>query len=335
MASGSLRMEQAESSRLAWAFALSLCVHLLVVGGYYTGNKFHVWDNLHWPAWLHPLQTLVEAFKKKPNPQLAQPLQPQDPPLMFVEVNPEQATAEPPRNAKYYSDRNSVAANPSPKQDSGVPEISGTQKLLPKTEDAPPLKEFKPLQPTPPPQQAQKAPEKVVEQKPKPAQPPGDLAMAKPEEMKPKDPGEAPRQRRPTVQELRAQQQANRLPGQMMQQDGGVKTHLQLASLDAKAVPWGAYDYALIAAIQQRWDALLTERNYAADGQGKVVLHFTLHYDGRVSDMAVAETTVNEVLSLMCQKAVLDPAPFQAWPVEMRRMMGETRNIQITFYYTY
>ena len=46
------------------------------------------------------------------------------------------------------------------------------------------------------------------ELKPKPAQPPGDLTMAKPDQTSPKDPGEAPRPRRPTVRELLAQQQA-------------------------------------------------------------------------------------------------------------------------------
>jgi outer membrane biosynthesis protein TonB len=123
------------------------------------------------------------------------------------------------------------------------------------------------------------------------------------------------------------------MPGEMMQQEGGVRHRLESPSLDTKATPWGAYDWALIYAIQTRWNSLLDERSYASDGRGRVVLHFSLHYDGRVSDMNVSESTVSEVLSLLCQKAITDPAPFQAWPMEMRRMMGETRNIQITFYY--
>ena len=51
---GRLRLEQAEFSRLAWAFALSLAFHLLVFGGYQTGKKYHLWQHLHWPAWLQP-----------------------------------------------------------------------------------------------------------------------------------------------------------------------------------------------------------------------------------------------------------------------------------------
>jgi hypothetical protein len=49
--------------------------------------------------------------------------------------------------------------------------------------------------------------------------------------------------------------------------------------------------------------------------------------------MKVAESTTGEVLSLICQKAVLDPAPFAAWPSDMRRTLGDTRSIQFTFYY--
>ena len=86
-------------------------------------------------------------------------------------------------------------------------------------------------------------------------------------------------------------------------------------------------------AISQRWYTLLDEREYASDSRGKVVLQFRLHYDGRITDMNVAESTSSEVLSLICQKAVLDPAPFAAWPSDMRRTLGDTRNIQFTFFY--
>jgi hypothetical protein len=58
-----------------------------------------------------------------------------------------------------------------------------------------------------------------------------------------------------------------------------------------------------------------------------------LHYDGRITDMKVAESTTGEVLTLICQKAVLDPAPFAAWPSDLRRAQGDIRSIQFTFYY--
>jgi hypothetical protein len=58
-----------------------------------------------------------------------------------------------------------------------------------------------------------------------------------------------------------------------------------------------------------------------------------LHYDGRITDMNMAENSAGEVLGFICQKAVLDPAPFAAWPSDMRRTLGDIRNIQFTFYY--
>jgi hypothetical protein len=104
--------------------------------------------------------------------------------------------------------------------------------------------------------------------------------------------------------------------------------------MDTKATPFGAYDAALVEAISKRWFALLDQRDYASDSRGKVVLQFRLYYDGSVKQMAIAEnSTASEVLGLLCRKAVEDPAPFPAWPSDMRRMLGDMRSIQFTFYY--
>jgi hypothetical protein len=118
-----------------------------------------------------------------------------------------------------------------------------------------------------------------------------------------------------------------------MKQEGGVQRRHEMASLDTKATPFGAYDAALVEAISQRWFTLLDQRDYASDSRGKVVLQFHLHYDGRITDMNVSENTAGEVLGFLCQKAVLDPAPFAAWPSDMRRTLGNVRSIQFTFYY--
>ncbi len=64
----SLRPEQAEFSRLAWAFALSLAFHLLLFSGYHTGQKYHLWQHLHWPAWLQPPKFLTELIVPKNQP---------------------------------------------------------------------------------------------------------------------------------------------------------------------------------------------------------------------------------------------------------------------------
>ena len=358
----SWRPEQAEVSRLAWAFAISLAVHLLIFGGYHTGQRFHVWQRLHLPSWLHAPKILTDLLQKAQPPALPKP---HDVPLMFVNVSPAQATAEPPKDARFYSDKNSLAANPKADKITETPKIDGKQTEIAKTEDVP-REKFVPLQPTPPAQPPKEPPPPtpeppkkaeppqpqppkpaeppppeppkpvIAEAKPKPAYTPGDLTLAKPEPTPRTTEGEAEQAKPPrarTVRERLAQLGLNQLPGQKMLQEGGVNRHAELASLDTKATPFGEYDSALVAAISQRWFTLLDEREYASDSRGKVVLQFRLHYDGRVTDMKVDENTAGEVLGLICQKAVLDPAPFAAWPSDMRRTLGDIRNIQFTFFY--
>jgi hypothetical protein len=326
----SLRLEQAEFSRLAWAFAISLAFHLLIFGTYHTGQKYHLWQHLHWPAWLQPPKILTELLKKKEAPH--PPRLPQDIPLMFVNVSPAQATAEPPKDAKYYSDKNSRAANPQADKITEIPKIDGKQTEVVKTEDIS-RPNFAPLQPSRPAQQPKEAQPEI---KPKAALPPGDLVMAKPSPTPRKEDGDATEAKpaRPrTIKEALARQPDSRPPGEKMKQEGGVSRRAEFASLDTKATPFGAYDAALVEAISQRWFTLLDQRDYASDSRGKVVVQFRLHYDGRITDMNVADNTAGSVLGLICQKAVLDPAPFAAWPSDMRRTLGDTRNIQFTFYY--
>ncbi len=58
----SWRLEEAEVSRLVWAFAISLALHLAVVGGYYGGKKLGWWERVHWPAWMQNVRLLTEVF---------------------------------------------------------------------------------------------------------------------------------------------------------------------------------------------------------------------------------------------------------------------------------
>ncbi len=323
-----MRWERVETSRLAWAFALSIALHLLLFGAYYGGKKLSVWENI--PRWLRPLKVLAQALQQKPSPA-AQPVR-QEPPLLFVEVNPALAMPEPPKNAKFYSDKNSQAANPEKDKNADVPKITGTQPDIVKTEDVPRAEEHKPLQPTPPPP-APKGAEEQAEVKPKPVPPPGDLVMAKPDANPQPDPGEAPRPKPRTLKEVRTRQMASLLPGQKMKQEGGVERQTRDSSFDVKATGYGAYDDLLVHVIANHWYSLLDERDYAGDTRGKVVIHFTLHYDGRITDLAVAEKTIEEVPALICETAIRNSAPFPRWTSEMRHELGDSRKIQFTFYY--
>ena len=322
------RWSRLEISRLVWALAISMALHLSSYGIYEGGKALHLWEKLHTPEWVKKLLNAVTPTKAIDVAK--QPPKPREAPLVFVEVNPSVATVEPPKDAKYYAAQNSRASNPDADQETDVPKISGEQERVMKTEDTerPKPQPLKPALPPEPP---------APEVKPKATLRPGDLTMAKPEEESLKGEGQSkPRPR--TIAEARAQQaqppQAMNIAGQKTRQDGGVRKRNIASSLDAIGSPFGVYDAAIVAAIQNRWYDLLEERAYASDRTGKVVLEFRLNYDGRVTDVKVVEHSVDEILSLLCQKAIMDPSPYGRWPSDMRTKVGaDYREVRFTFYY--
>jgi outer membrane biosynthesis protein TonB len=289
-----LRRSRKEFSKLGWAFVLSITAHLILTGGYLIAKYVVL-----------PVLVLTAA---KQQPIQPKPQQPNRPMLTFVDVSEIQAAAQEPKDAKHYSDRSSIASNPDLNKDLNDPKIDGTQKDTPQTEDAS-RKKFDQLMPDPP--------------KPRPL--PGTMTIAK-ADLNPQPDKKKPR----TIKEALLQRN---IQGQKMKQDGGAQQRHN-TSLDVKATGFGAYDRAFIDAVQSRWYDLLDNMSYDAYRQGRVVVQFVLNYDGRITEMKVVESSVSETLALLCQKAVLDPAPFDKWPREMRLMVGEdSRRITFTFNY--
>src|SRR5438552_2200135 len=325
MPESSLRLERAEASLLAWAFSLSLGLHLVAWGSFEMGRHYGWWQRVHWPAWLKSPKMLTEMLKKHE----MQPIQrAEEIPLIFVDVSPAQATPEPPKDAKYYSNKNSRAANEEVDKETATPKIEGKRPDLAKTEDVP-REKFTPLQPVPPVPQAKEPQE---EAKAITAHKPGDLTMAKPDLNPKKDEGQEKRSRPKTVQEAKARLQENQLAGQKMKLEGGVSLHSK-NSVDARATPFGDYDYWLVMAISQCWHGLLEDQSYASDYRGKVVLTFTLHQDGRITGLNIIENSAGSIPGSICETAVEKPRPYNKFPTEMRRVVGDSRHIQFTFYY--
>src|SRR5690606_1753051 len=105
----SLRPDRLELSRLFWAIAVSIVFHLLCFGGYELGKKYNVWEAVRMPVWLQKALAATAPLKK---PETTTPAEvPQEIPLMFVDVNPQLASPEPPEAPKFYSSANSEAAN--------------------------------------------------------------------------------------------------------------------------------------------------------------------------------------------------------------------------------
>jgi len=305
-----LRVGRLEFTRLGWAFALSLALHLLFWGGYAMAKHFDLAAKLHLPRWMQHLMTPPPVQAKTPPPVRE--------PFMFVDVREEQALPEPPKNATRYSDRNALATNPDANKEADAPKIDGAKNDLHKLEESGQKNKFDQLMPDPP--------KAAVQPTPQPKPKPGTMTVAKAELKPPQE-----RQRPRTIKE--AMLQKNLSPGKRSQQDGGVAKRGHISE-DVKVTGFGVYDRAFIDAVRDRWYNLLGSLSYEGYREGKVVVQFTLNFKGEISDVTVLESTVTETLKLMCEKAILDPAPFEKWTREMRLAVGEdSRRITFTFNY--
>jgi len=134
-----------ERNPLVAALVLSLVIHVGVYSGWELGKHLGWWK--YHPAWLMNFT----RWLAKPNVAKARANKtPESPviPMTFIEINPETATAEAPENAKYYSSKNSKAANPDPKDQQAV-KVDGKQDQIARLMDNDKPKPF-PLQPSPP-----------------------------------------------------------------------------------------------------------------------------------------------------------------------------------------
>lgn len=297
----SLRLGRFDQERLAIALAISIAAHLIIFGSYEMSKEI-----LRLP-WMRLLaRKLVYVAPAQAVKNLEQPLE-------FVMVqNP---SADAPKNAKYYSSHNSHAADTS-HRDSDIAEIDGRQTDVPQTSQAP-RPEYNKLQPTPQPEQ---------EQPQQPTTDPGDLTLAKIEELRAQQHQQRPR----TLAQVRPYQ----IPGILMHQEGGSHEVALQPTLDAKATAFGAYDEAFISAVTERWYQLLDAQQFALDRTGSVTLRFHLNYDGSISSMEVLQNSVGTLLGTLCEDSINDPSPFAAWPEDMRREVGANyRDITFTFYY--
>jgi len=314
---------------IAAAFVISMLIHAALYGGWKWGSALGLWD--HQATWL--LRLGKERPKPTPVPDQAVEITgrpTKEIPLTFIEVDPVTATPDPPEETTFYGAQNSKAANPEPSTKSDVPKADGTQKEVPRLADVP--------RDQPDPTPLEPAPLEPAKTEPTPPETsPGDLAKADtfltPTDAKPDPREKAVVRTRPRPRTLEEARNRLGLAGRKIKQDGGVRRPGQL-SFDVKATEFGSYDAAFIAAVQKRWyDLIDNHSTQTVPRSGKVVVEFRLTYEGRISEMKTGHNEVGEILGLLCQRAIMDPAPYATWPSDMRRKMGNFRDVTFTFYY--
>jgi outer membrane biosynthesis protein TonB len=335
---------------LAQAFLVSLLLHFTLIGTVELGRVLGFWDARVLPRW-NQQQKIAQELNQGSVSKQEQEI---EIPLVFVEVDPSQAVEEPPPETQYYSSANTRAANPVPRNEP-VPRIEGSQDKVPRVIEVrrpepeqmqpeppkpepprpqPPAEQLKPQPveaPKPEPVPEPSAPEREPAREPQPND--GDIQIARAPSPEASEP---PRAKPRTLAEARRQK--GLIPAEPMKQEGGVRRQALEPGLDVKSSPFGSYDAAFIAAVQTRWFNLLDERDFIRGQAGKVVLEFRLNKDGRITDLRVVESEVSDMLSWLCQRAVLDPAPFRPFPPDLLREMQQRtrkdyRDIQFTFHY--
>ncbi len=296
-----------ESERVLIALALSVLVHALIWGGYELNRDYH---------WM---RHLTGQPAKQPKVQVVR----EEDPIEFVQL--ETPSTEAPKQAKYISNKNSVAADNSQKQDSQNPLLNGKQADVPKTQD-----EIRAQMASAAAAAAalQQASQSQGTADTKPAQSSGDMTLGKPDNA----PQPQPDQPRPRTLKDAYAQMASRFPGMTMKQNGGAARKARPA-FDVKITGFGDYDERFIETVSQNWWNLLDSQKFSLDRTGKVVLLFRLNSDGTISQMRIAENTVGDLLGYVCEKAVLDGAPYEPWTEDMRLRLGDYTDVQFTFDY--
>ena len=354
----------AYQQRLSVAVAVSLILHTSVAWFYASaqitrllGQMFSRTVN---PQELARQSAQVRALRKVRRP----------PQLSFIEVDATQASATKPANPKLFSDRSSLAANPTPLARSvDIPKIEGRVKGSLQTTD---VRQPSRSQPSPSASRAQPSPQVAPEAAATPTPP--QLAMRSqttrearpqppatkegitaPEPLRIASPAAGPPEAKPAPKEqpttapagpapqfemataavgLRPETQPapssdREIPTMASRTEGGVDRHGPVA-LNVIGMPQGAYSKKMFASIGRRWTMLL-EQYYSDGAPGKVKLDFRLFPDGRVANLVVAQNTAGGILSSYCQKSVLDSAPFDPWPEELKMLGGDHLDITVEF----
>ena len=339
------------------ALLLSLIFHIFLFSSIELGYRLGFWQrHLFSPSSFRHIQDsehpIVVELQKSVIP-------PQERQLTFIDVSPAQAAASPPKEANFYSSRNSHAANRDTAVDSNVPKVEGKQDKVPKTTDTPraiprptaanvaqeqQVETLQPLSSARPSTSREERSDPAI--KPIPPSEKGDLAFSK--LIKPPDTSNLldgltatrestmeppPRKSHPRKLALVQPSDMSEIAGEKMKQAGGVRRFGIESSFDVRATEFGAYDAAIVAAIQKHWYDLL-DRELPRNQTGKVVLEFHLTSDGRITNMLVRENEVAPLLALLCQRAVQDPAPYAQWPDDLRRLVGKDfREVRFIFHY--
>ena len=119
------------------------------------------------------------------------------------------------------------------------------------------------------------------------------------------------------------------------------KAHLTVAGVSGSGMaafgvaesPFGTYDKKIIKAVQAHWYSLIDHYGIY-ESADVVTVKFELLDNGQVRNVTSNDSAQNRILSLFCEKAVIESGPFDPLPDELRALTGKKpREISFNFYY--
>ncbi|MGJ8650491.1 MAG: hypothetical protein ACSHX4_09035 [Opitutaceae bacterium] len=119
--------------------------------------------------------------------------------------------------------------------------------------------------------------------------------------------------------------------GPLMQSTGSTRLRGTLA-IDATFSEFGEYQQQFYAALQAGWYQEI-EFYQPIDTSATVQVRFTIHADGKVTDVEVARTTASEIATIICESAIVKRSPFRPWTREMVQVFGQERTLTVAFHY--
>lgn len=108
-----------------------------------------------------------------------------------------------------------------------------------------------------------------------------------------------------------------------------IKLTLSAYSADPKKNASKFYDRYVVDSVKRSWNYLIAQKHFQSQ-TGKVILVFTVHSDGKITDLTALNYNANAEMILNCQTSVLRLAPLNPWPSEMKSAWGESKEYQIT-----
>ena len=119
--------------------------------------------------------------------------------------------------------------------------------------------------------------------------------------------------------------------GTLMRSESSARRRGALA-IDATFSEFGEYEQQFYAAVQTGWYQEI-EFFQPIDTATQVHVQFTLHADGRVSDVEAVQSNASEIATFICETAISKRSPFRPWTREMVRVFGQERTLTVRFNY--